>query len=118
MDETLLRKILKAPANTTKEALYLETGCIPVKFVIMKRRLLYYHHIIKRPNSELIYKIYKAQQLKPSKGDWINLLNEDESLLNIKLNEEKDKKLSKYKFKKSINKVIRETAFEYLINKN
>ena len=117
MDENLLRKILKAPVNTTKEVLYLETGCLPVKFIIMKRRFLYYHHIIKRPNSELIYKIYRAQKIKPCKGDWINLINKDENLLNITLNEENDKKLSKYKFKKNINKVIRETAFKHLMNK-
>ena len=83
----------------------------------MRRRLLYYHHIIKRPNTELIYKIYKAQKLKPCKGDWINLINQDEKLLNINLNEEKDKRLSKYKFKKNINKVIRESAFKYLLSK-
>lgn len=47
--------------------LYLETGCIPVKSIILKRRLLYYYHIIKRPKYELIYKVYKAQKLKPCK---------------------------------------------------
>ena len=43
--EQLLR--LKTPAKTYKESLFLETGCKPVKFLIMQRRLLYHHHILR-----------------------------------------------------------------------
>ena len=48
IDEILMRKILKTPANTCKEALFLETGCLPVKYIIMKRRLMYLQQIVKR----------------------------------------------------------------------
>ena len=83
----------------------------------MKRRIMYFHHIVKRKENELIKKVYKAQKLNPCKGDWINLLNEDEKILKIKLNEDEVKKLSKYKFKKLIDKAILEAAFEFLMKK-
>ena len=38
IDLMLLRKILNAPKSTPKEILYLELGCIPLKFIIQKRR--------------------------------------------------------------------------------
>ena len=36
VDEFLLRKILNLPSTTPKEALYLETGCIPLKLCLQK----------------------------------------------------------------------------------
>ena len=76
---------------------------------------MYYHHIIKRPNDELIFKFYKAQKLKPSRGDWVTLVDKDKQLLDIKIGDDEAEKMSKYKFKKYIKKVISEKAFEYLI---
>ena len=81
----------------------------------MKRRLTYYHHIIKRPYDELIYKFYKAQKLKPSKGDWVNLVENDKQLLKINLGDEEIAKMSKFTFKKFVKKVIAEGAFAYLM---
>jgi hypothetical protein len=72
VDEYLLRKILGAPAKTPKEALFLETGCIPVYLILKSRRLMYLHHILRRPEKELIRKFYEAQKSKVSKGDWVN----------------------------------------------
>ena len=34
VDEYLMRKILGAPAKTPIEALYLETGCLPIKVLV------------------------------------------------------------------------------------
>ena len=36
VDEYLLRKILKAHSKTPKEALYLETGAIPIRCIVKK----------------------------------------------------------------------------------
>ena len=41
VDEYLLRSILGAPSKTPKEALFLETGCIPIKFILKMRRAMY-----------------------------------------------------------------------------
>ena len=42
-DENLLRKILEAPISTPKCMLYLETGCKPVRYIVMMRRLMFFH---------------------------------------------------------------------------
>ena len=39
VDEYLSRKILNLPAKTPKEALYLETGCIPINFCLKKDKI-------------------------------------------------------------------------------
>ena len=38
VDEALLRKIFSAHSKTPKELLYLESGNIPVRFILMTRR--------------------------------------------------------------------------------
>ena len=68
VDEYLLRGIIKAHSKTPRAALYLETGCIPIRYIIKKRRLMYLHHILHRNPNELIYKVYMAQKRKSVKG--------------------------------------------------
>ena len=46
VDESYLRKLLSAPATTTKEALYIETGKLPIRFIVSMRRLLYWWHLV------------------------------------------------------------------------
>ena len=45
VDETLLRRVLETPSSTPKPSLYLELGCLPIRFIIMKRRILFLHYI-------------------------------------------------------------------------
>ena len=39
VDEQLLRRIMSAHSKTAIPALYLELGCVPIRFIIMKRRI-------------------------------------------------------------------------------
>ena len=115
IDEQLLRKILKAPAKTCKEALFLETGCQPIRYQIMKRRLMYQHHILRRPKNELISKVYFAQKFKPSKGDFVKLVEEDRKSLKIELSENQISCLSKYKYNKIVKKALEGEVYNYLM---
>ena len=45
IDETLLRQILKAHSKTPLEALYLELGCLPIRHIIMARRINYLYSV-------------------------------------------------------------------------
>ena len=78
---------------------------------------MYYQHIIKRPEDELIHKFYKAQKLSPSKGDWVTLIEKDKNLLDIEMEDEDIARLSKYVFKKYVKKATREKAYKFLIDK-
>ena len=114
VDECLLRGIFEAPSKTPKEALYLESGVQPIRFIIKSRRLIYLHHILTRKDSELISRILYAQKRKPVKGDWINLIDDDMKQMNIELEFEQIKKLSKIKYKKYVKQKIKHEAFKYL----
>ena len=115
IDEQLLRKFLKAPAKTCKESLFLETGCKPVKYHIMQRRLMYHHHILGRSKTELINKVYFAQKIKPSKGDFVKQIEEDKKQLKLKLTDTQISCLSKYKYKTIVKRAVEEEVVNYLL---
>ena len=56
LDESLLRGILNAHRRTAKEFLYLETGAIPIRYILAQRRINYLRHIYSREDKELIKK--------------------------------------------------------------
>ena len=43
VDEQLLRRILSAHSKTAIPALYLELGCVPIRFLVMQRRIGFLH---------------------------------------------------------------------------
>ena len=55
--------------------------------------------------------------LKPSKNDWVLLIENDKKELKIGMTDEDIQKTSKYKFRKIIEENITKETFEYLINK-
>ena len=70
MDEALLRTIFECPMSVPKEMLYLELGATPIRYIVMSRRLTYYHYMINQSEDALIRKFYETQRAKPSKNDW------------------------------------------------
>ena len=73
VDEALLRSILQAHSKTPKEFLHLETGTIPLRWIVAQRRIHYMKHILKRNDEELIKKVFLAQQENPTRGDFVKL---------------------------------------------
>ena len=64
--------------HIVKEFLYLETGTIPIKYMLAHRRIKYLKHILRRDANELIRKIYTAQQNQPTtRGDFVVLVKQD-----------------------------------------
>ena len=60
---------------------------------------MYLHHILRRPDNELIKKFYNIQKLKVSKGDWAETIITDKTLINLQMSDNEIAQLSKYKFK-------------------
>ena len=54
IDLTLMRKVLKAPKSTPKEAFYLELGIIPPSVLIKVSRMNYLHYLLRKQRSEII----------------------------------------------------------------
>ena len=55
VDKSLLCKVMKVPNSTPTEALYLELGIEDFNAIISKRRLTYFHDVIKRPKKDMLY---------------------------------------------------------------
>ena len=106
-----------APSKTPIEALYLETGKLPIKYIIQCRRLMYWWHLVKQDKNKLISKFYTAQKNIPVKGDRTLQVEKDKVELNINLNDEDLLKMSKRKFKKFVKQKIYQKAFEKLLEK-
>ena len=113
-DINLLRKIMNAHSKTASEALFLELGKYPLRFVLSKRRLMYLWHVLQRDNKELIRKIYDSQKLETNKGDWCEIIQIEKSKYNITQNDVEISQMSKEKYKTMIEKKINSEAFKYL----
>ena len=114
VDEHLLRSLVKGHSKVPIEFLFLETGTIPLRFLISCRRILYLQTILKRSDNELIKRIYKAQAENPSPGDFIELVKKDFVTIREEFNESKILNMTKESFKKVIKEKIKTAAFDYL----
>ena len=61
VDHALLRGVLGAHAKIPTEALFLETGTVPLRFILKSRRLSFLKTILNRDSDELIREVYNAQ---------------------------------------------------------
>ena len=59
--------------------MYLETGTMPLRFVVKSRKLCYLKTILNRDPEELIKEIYDAQKVDPTPGDFAELVQKDAS---------------------------------------
>ena len=114
-DEQLLRGILAAQRNTPKEALFLETGNIPVKYVIISRRVNFLHYILCQDEDSLISRFFAAQCADPIKGDWASTVKKDLEFLNIDLSFEEISSYSKKAFKLIVKDAVKAKAFSDLV---
>ena len=117
VDEHLLRSLVKAHSKTPLEFLYLEAGAVPIRFIISSRRLIYLQTILKREDSELTKKIYKAQKNNPSKGDFTELVKADFALIGESPDETAVENSDKHSYKNFIKAKIKKAALKYLNEK-
>ena len=118
IDNQLLRKLFNAHAKTSIPFLHLESGTLPIKFIITSRRLNYLHNIITRKNDDLISRIFKAQCESPLEGDFIKLIEKDFQLINEPFDQKRIASMTKKQFKKWVKIKVKKAAFEFLINEN
>ena len=117
IDQILLRKMFKAHSKTALEALFLEAGIIPLRFIIAKRRLMYLWTILQRPEEEMLKKVYKTQKVVRTSGDWANIIEEELKTYNINLTDEEIEATSKYTFKNLVKRNVDSEALKYLNEK-
>ena len=99
VDEALLRSLLKAHSKISLEALYLETGSIPIKFIIKHRRLNYLYTIVNKESDELVKDIFEAQKISPMEGDFCKLIEADKEEINLQITETEISQMKESKYK-------------------
>ena len=114
IDLMLIRKLVKGHSKAPKEAFYLETGLLPIRFVIKKRRLMFLHNILNLPGHEIVRKVYNVQKQITTKNDWYNLVQENKTELKITLSDEEISKISEEKFRSIVTRAVDIEALEYL----
>ena len=95
----------------------LELGLLPVRFIIMLRRIRYVQHILKqRIKNTLKYQFLTDQVQNPKICDWFSKVK-DLELLEIDLNIAEIEVLSTEKYKELCKTKVKKLAFLYLITK-
>ena len=115
-DNRLMRKILNSHAKTPTEMLFLETAEIPLKFLVMSRRLNFLHSILKRDDSELVKRVLKKQMESRTKGEWFDTVLTDFSIINEVFEEDVITARTKDQHKIWVKKAIKKVAFKELLD--
>ena len=114
-DEILLSRILECEANTSKTFKYLELGIYPLRFEIMKRKLVFLQYILKQDKNSMVYKVFKATMENPIKKDFVQDCVKCLSILKIEMKFDEIEKLSNFSFKKLVKEKVSEIGLEYLL---
>ena len=117
-DTILKRKILSLSGNPSKCFMFLELGILPVKYVIMKKRMQFLHYILNENIDSMIVQVYNALKEDHKKGDFVQLTNLDRKDLDIELTDEDIQTIPKVTWKKYIKEKVNTLALEELNYQN
>ena len=115
-DEDLLAKILDSGAKTSNTLKYLELGIYPIRFEIMKRKILFLQYILKQEEESMVYKVFKATLDNPLKNDFVKTCEKYLDRLGLNLTFAEIAKMTTSKFKKIVKEKTLEAGFKYLID--
>ena len=116
-DRSYMRRVFDCPVSTPIESYYLETSSLPVRFILMGRRLMYLWTILHKNDSELVRKVFDTQKQLPVKNDWVLQVEEDMHKCKLELTEEDIASMKQDKFRKMVNNGIQQLSEEYLKKK-
>jgi hypothetical protein len=89
----------------------LELGIVPIRFEIMKRKIVFLQYILKQDKESMIYKVFKATLENPVKNDFVKTCVKYLDRLGINLTFEEIAQMTQMKFKK----LVKEAGFKHLI---
>ena len=115
-DELLLSRILDCDGKTSNTMKYLELGAIPIRFLIMKRKILFLQYISKQDKKSMIYNVLKAIQNEPMKNDFVTTCKKYIETLKMNITFEEMEKISKFQLRRILVEQIKNEALVYLKN--
>ena len=114
VDLELLRKILKAPQSTPKESLFLELGVMPLRQIIIQRRMNFLFYIIRQKNESMLARVFNTQMKHRTSKDWVTMVLKDIKELELNINFVDMKHMTKNEWRNMIKKSIKKKALKEL----
>ena len=115
IDEALIIGLVSGHSKLPLLAIYLETGQVPIRYIIATRRILYLQTILLREPDELIRRVYNAQKDDPSDGDFCQLVDQDLRLIDCQLSNDQIASMDKYSLRVLVKKKAKQAAFRSLM---
>ena len=115
VDTSFMKKCFNAHSKTVREAFFIETGKLPVRYILAKRRFMFWHHILTRTTDELIFKVYQAQKIKPTRFDWRNMILQECESFSLEITEDAVPEFSKRKFKILVEQAVNKKFLENML---
>ena len=101
-DTILQRKMLSATGNPSKCFMQLELGLLPVKDVIIQKRMNFLYYILHENKNSMIHQVYVALKEDSRSGDFKALTDKDRKDLDIKYSDKDIEVFGKVAWKKYI----------------
>ena len=86
LDLSLLRKAMLLSSKSSRHLIYLETGILSVEYILIKKRIMYFHSLINSDNSSLSKQVLQGQIENPKPGDWFKMIEKDLKHINMNIN--------------------------------
>ena len=67
-DRFFMLQLFDAEAGTPVESFYIETSTLPIRQILMGRKSMYYHTLLRKSESEFVKRVFMAQDKFPSKN--------------------------------------------------
>ena len=115
VDEALIKGLTASHSKIPVPALYLETGQVPVRYILACRRILYLQSILHRDEDELIKKVYLAQRADTTDGDFCQLVDGDLQLIDLQLTNAQIASISSVDLRKIVKYKAKGAAFKHLM---
>ena len=107
--------MLEVARTIPYDLICLEVGLEPIRYIIMRRRLMYLQHIMKQNETSLIKHFFLTQTKSLKKKDWGNRVLEDLKHLEINITFKDIEDMPTAKYKNMIKKQIKCKSLEYLL---
>ena len=113
-ETTFNRKLLATSGNPSKVFMTLETGFLPVKYVMMANRLKFLNYTLNESMETTVREVYETQKCDSKRGDFVDLVQKDIKEIELDLNEEEIKAMNKMEWKTFIDEKIKVAALKNL----
>ena len=115
VDLNFYSRLFSTPKTTPKESYYLESGETDFETILKSRRLVYFHNLVNRDKSQLMYAFIHSQISDPIKGDWYLQVVKDMEDFNLSSDLYFYENISTKKFKDLIKKQSKIYSFNKYI---